>query len=302
MLLYQCGCNQVLWGLRQCHQLGTGTPIQTENRSALLPRVHHCPTFVVTLGDWATGRCHGHGALAGSGASSGNTIFVPPVWNGFLFISACVFSLLGIDTQKMKCSDMGSVRRTLLSRRHGLLTQTLLITSETGGRGGDKKQGEGAWSGRGGGWAPFPKSSQALWGGKAREEPPVPRAARSKGPRCCGQEVLQERDGRQSTSQYAGCGTGTSQRPQEPLMPSQTFFPAQLLTGFAKGHWLLPWDTLRATSPVAQGPPWQMEGPMVDSRMWVPPTCVQHPALPVAHLNLPQCREDPHVNLANKHI
>lgn len=85
-------------------------------------------------------------------------------------------------------------------------------------------------------------------------------------------------------------------------MPSQTFFPAQLLTGFAKGHWLLPWDTLRATSPVAQGPPWQMEGPMVDSRMWVPPTCVQHPALPVAHLNLPQCREDPHVNLANKHI
>lgn len=55
--------------------------------------------------------------------------FCPPVWNGFLFISACVFSLLGIDTHKMKCSDMGSVRRTLLSRRHGLLTQTPLITS-----------------------------------------------------------------------------------------------------------------------------------------------------------------------------
>lgn len=58
--------------------------------------------------------------------------FCPPVWNGFLFISACVFSLLGIDTHKMKCSDMGSVRRMLLSRRHGLLTQTLLITTETG--------------------------------------------------------------------------------------------------------------------------------------------------------------------------
>lgn len=58
--------------------------------------------------------------------------FCPPVWNGFLFISACVFSLLGIDTHKMKCSDMGSVRRMLLSQRHGLLTQTLLITSETG--------------------------------------------------------------------------------------------------------------------------------------------------------------------------
>lgn len=58
--------------------------------------------------------------------------FCPPVWNGFLFISACVFSLLGIDTHKMKCSDMGSVRRMLLSQRHGLLTQTLLITTETG--------------------------------------------------------------------------------------------------------------------------------------------------------------------------
>lgn len=65
----------------------------------------------------------------------GRLYFCPPVWNGFLFISACVFSLLGIDTQKMKCSDMGSVRRTRLSHRHGLLTQTLLITTEMGGGG-----------------------------------------------------------------------------------------------------------------------------------------------------------------------
>lgn len=82
--------------------------------------------------------------------------FCPPVWNGFLFISACVFSLLGIDTHKMKCSDMGSVRRMLLSQRHGLLTQTLLITSETGKGGhpgGDVAVG-------------LPKSSQDIGGGR----------------------------------------------------------------------------------------------------------------------------------------
>lgn len=43
-------------------------------------------------------------------------------------------------------------------------------------------------------------------------------------------------------------------------MPSQTFSPALLPAGFAKGHWLLPWDTLRAASPVAQGPLQRMEG------------------------------------------
>lgn len=65
---------------------------------------------------------------------------------------------------------MGSVRRTLLSQRHGLLTQTPLITSETGGRGGKKRGGHGV--GGGGGWALFPKSSQAIRDGKARGEPP----------------------------------------------------------------------------------------------------------------------------------
>lgn len=151
-----------LAGHRDAHP--NGEPLGITGWGSLPPRFQ---------GD--TGRL-GHRTVpwpSGAGGERGRLwqhYFCPPVWNGFLFISACVFSLLGIDTQKMKCSDMGSVRRTLLSRRHGLLTQTPLITSETGGRGGKKG---GARGGGGGSWTPFPKSSQAIWGGKARGKLPL---------------------------------------------------------------------------------------------------------------------------------